>query len=207
MFDEYAVLVFLTILILGPTSFAIIRNRRAWRKREFRTVREERELWSVTPSPSFHFSQSEIAATFFGVLLGVAGLMAYRTALRDDMPTVFRAFGVGLMTYGGYLLTLRHVRKRFRLARTRYVITSLRVIMHEGRKSRWIPIEDVMLVLADEHGDSSGTMHVYSKEIRTRSLSQGLRIGPEALITMENVPDVAGLFARIQQQAELVRIR
>ena len=169
---------------------------------------EERELRSVAPSLSFHFSQSEIAASFFGVMLGVAGLAAYHTAVRDDMPTVFRAFGVGLMTYGGYLLTLRHVRKRFRLARTRYVITTLRVIMHEGRKSRWLPIEDAMFELADEHGDSSGTMHVYSKEIRTRSISQGLRIGPEALITMENVPDVAGLFGILQrQQAELARSR
>lgn len=205
LFVAYAIVGIITFSILAFTLFVAGRVRRAWRDEEFIPLRAEKELWTGTPEPGMRFGTMDILPIFFGLFAFGAGWVAVQTARTDGMPMLFEVFGNGLMLLGIYLVALRYVIKTRRLARTVYTVTTERVILSEGDRMRWISLRGASPQLAEEFADSSGTLHVYSSAvIEATSIREGLRIGSEGLITMEHIPDVAGVYRLVQEQRKVV---
>jgi hypothetical protein len=92
----------------------------------------ESVLWHGVPRQGLMLRGADVLMIPFSLLWGGFSLFLEYSVMRSDTPLVLRLWSIPFVLMGAYMVGGRFVIEAWRRARTQYVVTNERIIIHSG---------------------------------------------------------------------------
>jgi hypothetical protein len=126
--------------------------------------RGERQLWAGAPRKGLVFRGSDVMMIPFTLLWLAFAVFWEMSALSSSGSTLFAVWGIPFICVGIYMTLGRFFADASRRGRTRYAVTSERILIEVGRfgpfvaTSRSLPLSTLSQVQLQEGRDGTGTI-------------------------------------------------
>jgi len=168
---------------------------------DFALAPGERLLWSGQPRSGVTLQPSDALLVPFSFLWGGFAFFWEWSVIKDGAPSLFALFGVPFVLVGVYIIIGRFFFDAFRRSRTRYAVTSERILI---RTQLWSPSLTALSLRTlpesalSERGDGSGTI-VFGPDRLVAKMSFGLPSRVPQSPTFEMIGDVKKVWMIIQE--------
>ena len=119
----------------------------------------EQVIWQGAPRQGLMLQRSDAWMIPFSLMWGGFALFWEWMAVVSNAPWFFVLWGIPFVAIGLYLIVGRFFMDARRRSRTRYALTTERVLLAAGqRRIRSLPLRHLPEMALDENGDGSGTI-------------------------------------------------
>jgi hypothetical protein len=169
----------------GPDSFALERG--------------ERQLWSGVPRQGLMLRRADALLIPFSCLWAGFAVFWETSVLRSSAPGFFVLWGIPFVALGAYLAVGRFFVDAWRRARTRYGLTSDRIIIRSGASTKSLNLRTLTDVTLTERGDGLGTITFGATVFPMAMFAGASWPGVPQASAFELIPDARTVYAQIRE--------
>jgi hypothetical protein len=165
----------------------------------FELERGERQLWSGVPKQGLMLRAADAFMIPFSCLWAGFAVFWEATVLRTSAPGFFALWGIPFVAVGAYITVGRFFVDSWRRARTRYGVTSDRVIIRSGASIKSLNLRTLTDVTLTERGDGRGTISFGASAFPMAMFAGASWPGVPQAAAFELIPDARKVYAQIRE--------
>lgn len=160
-------------------------------------------LWSGKPGKGHLFRKEDAIMIPFSILWCGFAVFWEISVIRAGAPLIFKLWGIPFVLVGLYLTVGRFLIKRIKDRKSRYALTSQRIIVANGAAKTTLDLTSLPRITVNQHADGSGDIRFGESAVSWHS---GMRfersVYPAVLAELRNIPDVNNVEYRIRTAVE-----
>jgi hypothetical protein len=158
----------------------------------------ERQLWSGVPKQGLMLRAADAIMIPFSCLWAGFALFWEVTIVRTPAPGFLVLWGIPFVAIGAYITVGRFFVDSWRRARTRYGLTSERIIIRSGGSTKSLNLRTLTDVTLTERGDGRGTITFGASAFPMAMFAGASWPGIPQASAFESIPDARKVYAQIR---------
>lgn len=165
----------------------------------FELERGERQLWSGVPKQGVMLRAADAFMIPFSCLWAGFAVFWEATVLRTSAPGFFVLWGIPFLAVGAYITVGRFFVDSWKRARTRYGLTTERVIIRSGASTKSLNLRTLAEVTLTERDDGRGTITFGASAFPMAMFAGASWPGAPQISAFESIPDARTVYAQIRE--------
>ncbi len=163
----------------------------------------ENLLWSGKPGKGHLFRREDMLLIPFSILWCSVAVFWEVTVLKENVPFLFKLWGIPFVLVGLYIVAGRFTVKRIQNRRSSYALTGQRIIAKTGKTVRTLELIDLPRMTVTQRADGSGDIR-FGEATISRRYGMNYERSPYTtfLLELRNIPDVNNVEYRIRTAVE-----
>lgn len=166
---------------------------------DFQLDRGEHLLWSGAPRQGVMLRPADAFMIPFSLMWGGFAVFWEISVLRTPAAGFFAIWGIPFVAMGVYITVGRFIVDSWRRARTRYAVTSDRIIIRTNASLKSLSVRTLTDVALTEHRDGTGTITFGSLAFPMSMFAAANWPGAPQVPTFEQIPVARQVYAQVRE--------